>query len=288
MSSSSSFSIVGQPRIIVAIHGKKGAGKDTLADFLAQEPLFVKGSQTVSFAWALRETIEILSNGLIKAKETLTDEHKAKLIPEGSFGKTIGEFKDRIRAAFKFATNLQVEKTICILLMHVRDFEIEGEHAVINDKNFFIIKSKKTKQAYHLWSCPNDDYTFNTPVMTIGQLLQIFGTEVGRNIFGESIWIDKSWHDWSGLELPIVNKDTRFPNEFNSLVKHRAFLIKVVRPEQNNNKDQRNPLHSSETALDHIPDNQWNFVVNNSGTLADFQTIVRNSIYPAIISHFFS
>ena len=46
----------------------------------------------------------------------------------------------------------------------------------------------------------------------VRRLLQVFGTEVGRKIFGETFWIDQAFKRAEEYER-VVFSDVRFPNE---------------------------------------------------------------------------
>jgi len=92
----------------------------------------------------------------------------------------------------------------------------------------------------------------------VRQLLQRLGTEAGRNILGENIWVD------TALKLVIpggkyVFSDVRFPNEVAAVRSLGGKLWRVTRPGTA-------PVngHASEIALDHVtPD----LIVQNSGSL---------------------
>lgn len=49
----------------------------------------------------------------------------------------------------------------------------------------------------------------------VRRLLQVLGTEVGRNLFGPDFWIQQAFKDinWAFQTQPIVVTDIRFPNE---------------------------------------------------------------------------
>lgn len=89
--------------------------------------------------------------------------------------------------------------------------------------------------------------------------LQRCGTEAGRQVIGEDVWVDalfRGHRAWG----PTVITDVRFPNEAQAIKERGGFVVQVVRPDQ--------PLiddadHVSERALD-----GWAFdeTVLNDGT----------------------
>lgn len=93
-------------------------------------------------------------------------------------------------------------------------------------------------------------------------LLQKMGTEVGRNLLGENIWVDTALNglDESGK---YVVTDCRFPNEADAIISRGGRVIRIARPDvvKANN-------HPSETSLDNY---DFDAVWLNDGTLEHFQ-----------------
>lgn len=89
----------------------------------------------------------------------------------------------------------------------------------------------------------------------IRRLLQVMGTEVGRSMFGENVWVDKAME---GLEITdrIVFTDVRFPNEALAIKQMMGEVWRIERPGV-----LAVNTHVSEHALD-----TWNFdaVIQNS------------------------
>ena len=103
----------------------------------------------------------------------------------------------------------------------------------------------------------------------IRRLLQVFGTEVGRKMFGEDFWVDQAFRGIKDLRQ-VVFTDTRFPNEAQRIKDNGGTVWRVTRPgvEATNG-------HASETSLD-----DWNFdyVINNNSTLEDLEVQVDNAV----------
>ncbi|NDC95954.1 hypothetical protein EB118_21460 [bacterium] len=120
------------------------------------------------------------------------------------------------------------------------------------------------------------------------RLLQIEGTEKGRHIHGEDIWI-KYFNNWvkvltgKGIDNIIVS-DVRFRNELHYITSNNGIIIKVVAPmrhklrimqECNGEVNSHDILstHVSECDMDNVPD-------------SDFDIVIKNDINDPIISHF--
>lgn len=67
------------------------------------------------------------------------------------------------------------------------------------------------------------------PKLTPRWILQYWGTEVCRYGFQSEIWVASLEHKLKDLNSNVVISDSRFQNEFNSLKKSGAHLIKVTR-----------------------------------------------------------
>lgn len=77
----------------------------------------------------------------------------------------------------------------------------------------------------------------------VRRLLQAMGTEVGRNIFGEDIWVEAMFKTLPNALVAITN--VRFPNEYQAVKDQGGEVWRVTRPgfEPANG-------HISDTALD--------------------------------------
>jgi len=95
--------------------------------------------------------------------------------------------------------------------------------------------------------------------MSLRTFLQRFGTEVGRNIFGPSFWVDqlKRRMDEGTMRDNYVISDVRFNNE----VTLCDYVIEIVR-----NTVQGPDVHVSEQGLD---EELVHFIVVNNGTIED-------------------
>jgi hypothetical protein len=94
----------------------------------------------------------------------------------------------------------------------------------------------------------------------VRQLLQRLGTEVGRNMLGEDIWVDAMFKNYKpGMKWAIVN--VRFPNEYKAVKDRGGEVWHVSRP-------------GYEPAYDHISDRalegyRFDLYLHNNGTIKD-------------------
>jgi hypothetical protein len=98
--------------------------------------------------------------------------------------------------------------------------------------------------------------------------LQRFGTDMGRKMLGEEIWIDQLFEteEWSDGDH-IVISDVRFDNEAVALKRIGGWIIKVIRPNLVDDDE-----HESENGIDpeHI-----DYVIINDGRLDDLRQDVN-------------
>lgn len=107
---------------------------------------------------------------------------------------------------------------------------------------------------------------------TIRQLLQKFGTEVGRNI-SPNLWVDALMNDYikaklDGYEEDWIVTDVRFENEAEAIRENGGILIRL------NRNTGFNDQHSSETALDNYKN--FDLVIDNNGTIDELIDKVYN------------
>ncbi len=100
----------------------------------------------------------------------------------------------------------------------------------------------------------------------IRRMLQVLGTEVGREMIGQDVWVDATF---KGLDKDkrYVFTDVRFENEHQAIDSQIGLLIKVERPGVGPAND-----HKSEKPL---PDKWFDAHINNNGTIEDLHTKVR-------------
>lgn len=92
------------------------------------------------------------------------------------------------------------------------------------------------------------------------KLIQRTGTEAGRGVIRDSLWIDTVMERAAQVEGPVVFSDARFPNEANCAP---GPIVRVIRNNAIGAGD-----HSSESEMRKIiPD----FVINNNRTIGELK-----------------
>lgn len=137
-------------------------------------------------------------------------------------------------------------------------------------------------------------------------LLQLIGTECGRNIIHPNIWINSLFNDYdttkitsddfirlnvglyhippTKLECKWIITDLRFPNELEAVKNRNGINIRVIRgltestghyllDNSDGSPNRFVPLHESETALDKA---KFDYTIDNIGTIEDLIQQVKN------------
>lgn len=100
----------------------------------------------------------------------------------------------------------------------------------------------------------------------VRRLLQRFGTEVGRNILGQNVWVDATFAVTDVTKNYIIT-DCRFGNEALGILEKGGKMWRVNRPGVGPVND-----HISEIGLDDFP---FDATINNDGSLTDLRESVR-------------
>lgn len=129
-------------------------------------------------------------------------------------------------------------------------------YTIVNDDRIFALDDKTKNELSTIKDAEGNYYT-------IRQLLQKFGTEVGRNI-SPNIWVDALMNDYKkakldGYEKDWIVTDVRFENEAKAIRENNGILIRV------NRNTGFNDTHLSETALDNYK--EFDLVIDNNGTI---------------------
>jgi hypothetical protein len=132
----------------------------------------------------------------------------------------------------------------------------------------------------------NSDYTYTDGIdeelirkieLTPRKILQLLGTECGRNIIHPNIWVNSTFSDFKPFaKIPNhpytlypswIITDVRFPNEVERIHKEGGIVIRIHRdiPNQSN--------HISETMLDGYTD--FDYTIENDGTIDELVEKIR-------------
>lgn len=242
--------------MIVSVSGKMGSGKDTVGCITS---MLVEGFQTATIARVISsgarpfygygnrkfaDKLKDIVCMLISCTREQLEDQKFKETPIGvDWNKWVLFYTDKYS-----------------LDGYTKTFIVEGEaEAYIETQNcVFTAEIEKVE-------------------LTPRLLLQLLGTECGRNIIHPNIWINSLMSEYTEDKEWVIT-DTRFPNELEAIEKVCGITIRVVRlhgytnPDTGEYKEVPINYHSSETALD---DAKFDYVINNNGTIEDLIESVR-------------
>lgn len=116
----------------------------------------------------------------------------------------------------------------------------------------------------HGWEYAKSEYP------DVRRLLQRLGTEAGRDILGDSIWVDTAFKQ-SESHPRRVFTDVRFPNEADAIKAHGGIVVRINRPGVG-------PVntHASDNSMSDYP---FDSVIENSGTLAALHIAIKELAY---------
>ncbi|MET9862001.1 hypothetical protein ABZY93_22335 [Streptomyces smyrnaeus] len=93
-------------------------------------------------------------------------------------------------------------------------------------------------------------------------LLLRCGTEAGRKVLGEDVWVNAVLRSYQPSENLVIT-DCRFPNEAREIRRRGGVIIRVTRPGVEPRRTSTGEPHASDVALD---DHPFDFTIRNEGT----------------------
>lgn len=169
-------------------------------------------------------------------------------------------FADKLRD-FLYALNpvVEVEEIICPPPKTI-EARCDCDHKLLQGHEVFRVRDVIDE---HGW----DGYKSTSYGPELRALLQRLGTECGRELISDTIWIDAALN---GQEGDIVVADVRFPNEAQAIKDRGGLVFRITRTgvEAVN-------AHPSETALDDWP---WDYEIHNNGTVDDLHLKMRETL----------
>lgn len=115
--------------------------------------------------------------------------------------------------------------------------------------------------------------------LTVRQLLIDLGTGLGRN-YKETIWLENFDNSFKKAVAKnknmIIVTDVRFRNEFDHMKSQGFFQIRLLRDANIQASAQSN--HVSETNQNTIADSEFDYVLDNNGTLKDLKNEVSKIV----------
>ena len=106
----------------------------------------------------------------------------------------------------------------------------------------------------------------------VRRLLQRIGTEGGRQVLGQDVWVDAALRKVTG---PTIFTDCRFPNEADAVRARGGVAIRIERPGLESLRDEHGQVHLSETALDGYA---FDAVIRNQGSVEDLGRLLAEAV----------
>lgn len=247
--------------MVIGISGKIGSGKDTVGYAILHHIARSKGHNTS--VYPDKESYESLKD------------------------KSDFEIK-------KFADKLK--NIVCLLIGCTReqleDREFKEEEL---GEEWWYFKSSTGLYSYEEYKNPMLDLpkSYKLIKLTPRKLLQLLGTEAGRDIIHPNIWVNALFSSYKPIDYRSVPNndrlygesytevvypnwiitDMRFENELKAVKDRNGITIRVNRPFRPYDKKQpllegiqRTSVHPSETALDNA---EFDYVIDNNGTMEE-------------------
>jgi hypothetical protein len=136
-----------------------------------------------------------------------------------------------------------------------------------------------------------DERLFDTlgKSVTPRYILQLMGTEAGRDVFGEDIWVSTLERRIRGIENVVIS-DVRFPNEIDFIKRKDGIVTRVVRgPDPvwfdtalNHNRGVAYDMHSRYPEV-HVSEWAWigtmfDYVLGNNGSKTELEACVKHML----------
>lgn len=241
--------------MIIGISGKIGSGKDTVA-----------------------KIIQMIADGQLDDVPEYRLELAVKNLPvfeapTWEIEKFAGKLKD-IVCLLIGCTRAQLEDQI----FKNTPLPPEWDKFEVNDfmkptKKVFAVEDEATKWCYE-HNNSQHAYTVKRIQITPRWLLQVMGTEVGRQIIHPNLWILSTFTQYRSEDRWIIT-DVRFPNEAEAIKQRGGTVVRIERPCPECGVVQGHKMiphvnppseHESETALD---DYEFEHTIINDGTIAE-------------------
>lgn len=247
--------------MIIGISGKIGSGKDLVGQIMQVLSCSASDFINTNSMYDIKSVL----NWLNSSEDTPWEK---MMFPDHKVTKNFLS-KHKTVEIKKFADKLK--DIVCLLIgctreqLEDRDFK-EKE---LGEEWDFYEAGEWNKRFILATNIPYDETSYmgiTKQKMTPRLMLQLLGTECGRQIIHPNIWVNALFADYEKDSNWIIT-DVRFPNEAQAIKDKGGIVIRV-------NRDYQNPLmpeigipeHLSETALD---DYEFDHVIDNNGSIEE-------------------
>jgi hypothetical protein len=231
---------------IIGISGKKQSGKSSLCSYL-QACHWANWNNNLSCLEKDIYTIEQNNDGIVYTSEW----DKDRIEWTGGYGAPYSGIK-----ILSFADPL---KKFCIDVLGLRHEQCYGTD---DDKNSLTEYKWENlyKEIREKYKFDSDEKLLRSGKMTARDVMQIFGSDICRNMFSQNIWVTAALRSAYDTELDniVFISDVRFPSEVSAIAEYGGSVIRLTR-----NKFKQDS-HMSETALDNF---DWEYFKKSGGKL---------------------
>jgi hypothetical protein len=240
--------------MLIGITGRIGAGKDEIGKII-KYLTYLKDNKKISYEnwlmgthWENRDAI-VVKKFADKLKRMVCELLSCTMadLEDQDFKKTpLGDDWDN--TVYQVIAESMHTSDETILSIHFSPYEAEIDRAHFSEYytggRSIIVRTKTT-------------------VMTPRLILQLLGTEFGRNLITKNIWINSLFRSYNEEEDNWVITDVRFDNEAEAITSRGGFIIQVIRDQESVDET---ILHASERS---ISNGYVEHVINNNGTIED-------------------
>lgn len=239
---------------LVGLTGLKRSGKDTAAMNLINKHRFVR----VAFADPVKQVLADLNPHVTRPSE---DQRVSQLFAE------IQDLEHRIGKAFSANTVAAIRTSHVTMAVRRLDPLLSGDHRMADvlarvDGNWDRLKEDSKDIA-------------SETAAEIRRLQQIIGTEIGRQMVSDTIWVDTAMDTVEKLRdrgKSVVISDCRFDNEAQAILDAGGTVVRIDRPSL---AGQPVDGHASERG---VADDLIDEVIVNDGDLHDLHASTDNVI----------
>jgi len=186
-----------------------------------------------------------------------------------------------------------LKQKVCKDVLGLTEEQINGTDEQKNSPTMYDWKNipYEMRQKNHrgIEYAPNGEicnYIKPTGKMTAREIMQIVGTDIFRNYFDDSIWVNATLREIAKSKAQVILiSDVRFPSEVTSIVDEGAWVIRLLRDVCETDS------HASETALDDFDFKRKNCVIFDNTEMNveqqnDSTRIMISKLFPAAVGLF--